>query len=412
MKQDKSTLKEYFKTGAYPTEAQFGDAIDSFVHKDDTIEARNMPQEISVLLNGKENASNKKLTINEASDTDYPTSGAVARYVQQQISAVFVYKGSVESYEDLPTEGRSVGDTYNVEDDGVNYVWNGEDWDALGTSIDLRGYATAQALSSGLNTKQDKLTAGANINIDENNVISASSESSIFDEQDGTIVPANGTSGLNVANTNDPSINPNALACGQYPQNASVSSTSADEAYNAVFQAGNGASRNSKSNSFIVTKNGNAYLAGVGGFVGTETQSAADLGSKTSVQDVINGKQEELTFDNAPTENSANPVKSGGVYSGLAQKEEKAQTQTFVDDASFALADNTIYTASEEISALEILGSSGTSVVSFDTATSGTVTITLPLSIKFPETPTFGNNEHWEVAVRNGYAVFTKYDLV
>ena len=411
MKQDKSTLKEYFKTGAYPTEAQFGDAIDSFVHKDDTIEARNMPQEISVLLNGKENASNKKLTINEASDTDYPTSGAVARYVQQQISAVFVYKGSVESYENLPTEGRSVGDTYNVKDNGVNYVWNGEDWDALGTSIDLRGYATAQALSSGLNTKQDKLTAGANINIDENNVISASSESSIFDEQDGTIVPANGTSGLNVANTNDPSINPNTLACGEYPQNASVNSTPADEAYNAVFQAGNGASRNSKSNSFIVTKNGNAYLAGVGGFVGTETQSAADLGSKHSVQEVINGKQEELTFDNVPTENSTNPVKSGGVYSGLAQKEEKAQTQTFVDEASFAIADNTIYTASEAINKLEILGSNGTSAVSFDTAASGTITITLPLSIKFAETPTFGNSEHWEIAVRNGYAVFTKYDL-
>ena len=32
------------------------------------------------------------------------------------------------------------------------------------------------------------------------------------------------------------------------------------------------------------------------------------------------GKQDALTFDNTPTENSANPVKSGGVFSALAGK--------------------------------------------------------------------------------------------
>ena len=128
---------------------------------------------------------------------------------------------------------------------------------------------------------------------------------------------------------------------------------------------------------------------------------------QVSVSPLVNNN---VTKDAVPTENSTNPVASGGVYSGLAQKEEKAQSQTFVDGASFALADNTIYTASESISALEILGATGTSVVSFDTA-SGSITITLPQSIKFPETPRFGNNEHWEIAVRNGYGVFTKYDL-
>lgn len=128
---------------------------------------------------------------------------------------------------------------------------------------------------------------------------------------------------------------------------------------------------------------------------------------QVSVSSLVNNN---VTKDAVPTEGSNNPVASGGVYSGLAQKEEKAQSQTFVDGASFALADNTIYTASEAISALEILGATGTSVVSFDTA-SGSITIKLPQSIKLPETPTFGNNEHWEIAVRNGYAVFTKYDL-
>ena len=129
---------------------------------------------------------------------------------------------------------------------------------------------------------------------------------------------------------------------------------------------------------------------------------------QVSVSSLVNNN---VTKDAVPTESSTNPVASGGVYSGLAQKEEKAQTQTFSDKAELTLADNTIYTADEDIYDLKILGSSGTSVVSFDTATSGTVTITLPLSIKFTETPTFGNNEHWEIAVRNGYAVYTKYGL-
>ena len=129
---------------------------------------------------------------------------------------------------------------------------------------------------------------------------------------------------------------------------------------------------------------------------------------QVSVNALVNNN---VTKDAVPTENSTNPVESRGVYAGLGGKADKAQTQTFSDKAELTLADNTIYTASKEISALKILGSSGTSVVSFDTATSGTVTITLPLSIKFTETPTFGNNEHWEIAVRNGYAVYTKYNL-
>ena len=130
---------------------------------------------------------------------------------------------------------------------------------------------------------------------------------------------------------------------------------------------------------------------------------------QVSVNALVNNN---VTKDAVPTENSTNPVASGGVYSGLAQKEEKAHSQTFADNTFLTLADNTIYTASEPISFLSLdAQASGTSVVSFNTAASGTITITLPGSIKFTETPTFGNNEHWEIAVRNGYAVFTKYGL-
>lgn len=130
---------------------------------------------------------------------------------------------------------------------------------------------------------------------------------------------------------------------------------------------------------------------------------------QVSVSSLVNNN---VIKDAEPTENSTNPVESGGVYTVLTSKEDKAQTQTFSDKAELILADNTIYTASEPINTLTLIGSTGTSVVSFDTATSGAITIRLPLSIKFTETPTFGNSEHWEISVRNGYAVYTKYDLV
>ena len=129
---------------------------------------------------------------------------------------------------------------------------------------------------------------------------------------------------------------------------------------------------------------------------------------QVSVNALVNNN---VTKDAVPTENSTNPVESRGVYAGLGGKADNPNAVTFDSGDMLTLADNTIYTASKEISKLEILGSNGTSVVSFNTAASGTITITLPGSIKFTETPTFGNSEHWEIAVRNGYAVYTKYDL-
>lgn len=144
---------------------------------------------------------------------------------------------------------------------------------------------------------------------------------------------------------------------------------------------------------------------------------------QVSVSALVNNN---VTKENVPTMGSTKLIESGGVWDALDsletqfntaltnlgnQKENKAVAVTFHDEAELTLADNTIYTADEDIYDLEILGATGSSVVSFNTAASGTITITLPLSIKFTETPTFGNNEHWEIAVRNGYAVYTKFSL-
>lgn len=131
---------------------------------------------------------------------------------------------------------------------------------------------------------------------------------------------------------------------------------------------------------------------------------------QVSVSSLVNNN---VTKDAVPTDGSINPITSGGVFTALGNKEDKANTVTFGNGDLLTLADNTIYTASEPIDALTLFDSVGTSVVSFDTAENVSITIVISSArFKFTEPPTFGNNEHWEIAVRNGYAVYTKYNLV
>lgn len=58
------------------------------------------------------------------------------------LGTVMRYKGSVATYADLPTEDLQIGDVYNVLDTGSNYAWDGEQWDEIGSTVDLSGLVT------------------------------------------------------------------------------------------------------------------------------------------------------------------------------------------------------------------------------------------------------------------------------
>ena len=55
-----------------------------------------------------------------------------------------------------------------------------------------------------------------------------------------------------------------------------------------------------------------------------------DLPTASALATALAGKQDTLTFDNAPTENSQNPVKSGGVYTAV---HNEAETRSVADAA-------------------------------------------------------------------------------
>lgn len=101
---------------------------------------------------------------------------------QLGLTAVYQYKGSVATYADLPTTGQKVGDVWNVEtadpDHGIkagdNVAWDGAQWDILGGTHDLSGYA--QLNSSNTFTALNTFRA----NIAVSNGTTAGSGGSIF----------------------------------------------------------------------------------------------------------------------------------------------------------------------------------------------------------------------------------------
>lgn len=81
--------------------------------------------------------------------------------VDAKVSSVMRYKGSKDTYAELPSEGNEVGDVWNVVGAdaangvraGDNFAWNGTGWDNLGGAVVLDGYVT----KDDLNGKVDKV---------------------------------------------------------------------------------------------------------------------------------------------------------------------------------------------------------------------------------------------------------------
>lgn len=85
--------------------------------------------------------------------------------------------------------------------------------------------------------------------------------------------------------------------------------------------------------------------------------------------------------------------------------------QTFTNGGNLILKNNTIFTADVEISNKSFSYSGGDCIIEFTTSASGSVTMQFPMTITFDEYPTFGNDEHWIIGIRDGWAVWTMYDL-
>ena len=85
--------------------------------------------------------------------------------VAGKLAGVYTFRGSKETFAELPEEGMIAGDVWNVNEKvgnhpaGTNWAWTGEAWDALAGSIDLSAYSTTSEVEALLKVESDRAIA-------------------------------------------------------------------------------------------------------------------------------------------------------------------------------------------------------------------------------------------------------------
>lgn len=84
--------------------------------------------------------------------------------VDSKFTSVYIFKGSVDTIEDLPTKGNVIGDVWNVRKNDTNYAWTSEGWDALGGTAELASLTVNGLMSKEDFAKLHGIEAGAQVN--------------------------------------------------------------------------------------------------------------------------------------------------------------------------------------------------------------------------------------------------------
>lgn len=85
--------------------------------------------------------------------------------LRSSVASALDYKGTKDTYEELPSEGNKKGDVWNVVAAhettlaGTNYAWDGTQWDPLGGTIDLSGYYTKSQVDGAISEVKTELEA-------------------------------------------------------------------------------------------------------------------------------------------------------------------------------------------------------------------------------------------------------------
>ena len=98
----------------------------------------------TAVQNALDSKADKATTLNGYNISDAYTKTEI----DSKLTAVYKFKGSVNTYNDLPTTNQTVGDVYNVLDTGDNYGWTTDGWDKLAGNIDLTPYLTKEEAQS------------------------------------------------------------------------------------------------------------------------------------------------------------------------------------------------------------------------------------------------------------------------
>lgn len=120
----------------------------------------NVPTQVSELSDASDYALAADVptkTSDLTNDSNFQNATQVSSAISAAIVGVYIYKGSVASYNLLPTTGNVKGDVWDVQDTGMDYAWTGTAWNALGTTVDLSNYWAKSQLVAITNAEIDAL---------------------------------------------------------------------------------------------------------------------------------------------------------------------------------------------------------------------------------------------------------------
>lgn len=120
---------------------------------------RDSSVDLSTLLEIKNSIAKMQIEINDIKNSSIDLSGyynktEIDNMINTAISKVIRLKGTVNSYEELPTANNEIGDMYIVATDDLNYpeyVWTEKgNWEYLGqtVNIDLSNYYTKEEVDN------------------------------------------------------------------------------------------------------------------------------------------------------------------------------------------------------------------------------------------------------------------------
>ena len=111
---------------------------------------------------------------NTEKSVDIRISDIIKDQVGDKVSTAYIYKGSVNTEEELPIEGNNIGDVYNIIAEsiygsaGVNVAWNGSGWDSLGGIFNTSDIESQiQQLGQQINEVSDRITTLEDLKISE-----------------------------------------------------------------------------------------------------------------------------------------------------------------------------------------------------------------------------------------------------
>ena len=117
-------------------------------------------------------------------DEKYVSNALIGAIINEHLTSVYRYKGSVDSFDELPKDGNENGDVYDVAG-GMNYAWNGTRWDELGDhmlEVDpaLNSTSTNPVQNKAIKAELDK-KAGTSVATSSNNGLMSAEDKNRLD---------------------------------------------------------------------------------------------------------------------------------------------------------------------------------------------------------------------------------------